>query len=190
MSHSRFPNCAKSIQAARPRLSFTATYRSQQMEQGASDGLLYKQLGGRPKKNRRDERKNASRRRQLGLSEESTQRTRTHTQTKLLPTPRRPSAPYSDCTKGVLQGLHRRAAWTGMSQLTAAIRLAFPSSCATRNTAAPHFSSGPQKHTRTNALLLARWGAPCARHWAIATFFPQNCNEGHEGGKKKKNARD
>lgn len=49
------------------------------MEQGASDGLLYKQLGGRPKKNRRDERKNASRRRQLGLSEESTQRTRTHT---------------------------------------------------------------------------------------------------------------
>lgn len=107
----------------------------------------------------------------------------THTQTKLLPTPRRPSAPYSDCTKGVLQGLHRRAARTGMSQLTAAIRLAFPSSCATRNTAAPHFPSAPQKHTRTNALL-ARWGA-CARHWAIATFSRKTATKGTKGEKKE-----
>lgn len=70
-----------------------------------------------------------------------------------------------------------------MSQLTAAIRLAFPSSCATRNTAAPHFPSAPQKHTRTNALL-ARWGA-CARHWAIATFSRKTATKGTKGEKKE-----
>lgn len=143
-----FPNCAKSIQA-RPRLSFTATYRSQQMEQGASDGPLYKQLRGQA-----DQRKKPPRRKKKKEAAwiERGKRT-THAHQKVLreqPT-RRPTAPYSNCTKEeVLQGFRRRAAWTGMSQLTAAIRHAFPSSCATRN-AAPHFPFGPRKAHRRGA---------------------------------------
>lgn len=102
--------------------------------------------GGRPKKKRK-----ASKRRQLGLSEESTQHTRTHRKVLREQPTRRPTAPYSNCAKEeVLQGFRRRAAWTGMSQLTAAIRHAFPSSCATRN-AAPHFPFGPRKAHRRAA---------------------------------------
>lgn len=50
------------------------------MEQGASDGLLYKQLGGADQRktvvtSEKKKQNNARRRRQLGLSEESTQHT-------------------------------------------------------------------------------------------------------------------
>lgn len=105
--------------------------------------------GGRQttEKNRRDEKK----KKEAAWIERGKRTTHAHQKVLREQPTRRPTAPYSNCTKEeVLQGFRRRAAWTGMSQLTAAIRHAFPSSCATRN-AAPHFPFGPRKAHRRGA---------------------------------------
>lgn len=174
LSHSRFPNCAKSIQA-RPRLSFTATYRSQQMEQGARDGPLYKQLRGQTK-----EKSVATSERGKGGSLESGRGKHATQHTHTPRTTRRAAyaAKNSNCTKEeVLQGFRRRAAWTGMSQLTAAIRHAFPSSFATRNSA-PRFPFGPREAHKRAA---GQVGA-CARHSSTiaAAILRKNCDRHRE----------
>lgn len=108
----------------------------------------------------------AQKTRARGGSKEHTTRRKHQKLLRERPT-RRQTAPYSNCTKEeVLQGFRRRAARTGMSQLTAAIRHAFPSSCATRNTA-PHFPLATQKSTQNAGQVGA-----CARHYfqAIAAI--------------------
>lgn len=178
-----FPNCAKSIQA-RPRLSFTATYRSQQMEQGASDGPLYKQLRGQADQRKKPPRRKKNKRRQLGLSEESAQHTRTPKST--------PRAAYAapHCS---LQQLHERRSlarlpsprsvdWNEPADCCHSARIP-KQLCYTERRAALSFRSTKSTQTRG-------WpGGDVTPRPSPPLFRAKNCNDEGRTGKQKRRTR-